>query len=235
MIVVAFKGSFPPTEIKGPHEISYRDLKTFQPTGGKIMEYSKKTHDILFPCVKATLQRLLTSQPTAAVLITGHSDGGAQAQLAGARLLAEEMVSKAKLHIYTFGSPRVGDVDFAYYYDRLVGNSWRVTRREDFTPLTVSKDNYPFFHHTRREIYYHYSGVMRPSSDYEICKSNGEESGCIEWQGRLSAKSSTRNSNQYFVPDLQRYMKGMVVKGLNHLLGYMNMDCRVMPIGRSID
>jgi len=39
------------------------------------MEYSKKTHDILFPCVKATLQRLLTSQPTAAVLITGHSDG----------------------------------------------------------------------------------------------------------------------------------------------------------------
>jgi len=36
MIVIAFKGSFPPTEIKGPHEISYRDLKTFQPTGGKV-------------------------------------------------------------------------------------------------------------------------------------------------------------------------------------------------------
>jgi len=45
--------------------------------------------------------------------------GGAQAQLAAAHLVKDGVVSSDKLHVYTFGSPRVGDKDFAYGYDRV--------------------------------------------------------------------------------------------------------------------
>jgi len=31
----------------------------------------------------------------------------------------DEVVSSDKLHVYTFGSPRVGNKDFAYGYDRV--------------------------------------------------------------------------------------------------------------------
>jgi len=50
--------------------------------------------------------------------------GGAQAQLIGANLVKDGLVSKAKLHVYTFGSPRVGTKEFAYNYDRVSGDNW---------------------------------------------------------------------------------------------------------------
>jgi len=39
------------------------------------LEYNKKTHDALYPCVMSLLEELLTAQPTAEVMATGHSLG----------------------------------------------------------------------------------------------------------------------------------------------------------------
>lgn len=45
--------------------------------------------------------------------------GGAQAQLTAARLVADQVVNDSQLHVYAFGAPRVGDVDFAVSYDKV--------------------------------------------------------------------------------------------------------------------
>ena len=45
--------------------------------------------------------------------------GGAQAQLFAANLVADGLVSAENIHVYTFGSNRVGDQVFAYNYDRV--------------------------------------------------------------------------------------------------------------------
>lgn len=44
-----------------------------------------------------------------------------QAQLAGVQLIADGVVSKSNIEIYTFGSPRVGDKKFAFEFDRVSG------------------------------------------------------------------------------------------------------------------
>lgn len=62
------------------------------------------------------------------VWVTGHSLGGALASLAAVRLLAEGFTVPA---VYTFGSPRVGDVDFYSGYSAV---GYRVVNNDDIVP-----------------------------------------------------------------------------------------------------
>lgn len=64
--------------------------------------------------------------------ITGHSLGGALAQLAAARLATD---SKPVQGIYTFGAPRCGDREFASRYAKqATGATYRVVNEQDFVP-----------------------------------------------------------------------------------------------------
>lgn len=56
------------------------------------------------------------------VFITGHSLGAALATLATARLLQDDTKQDWVKGLYTFGSPRVGDSDFAAWFDRQFRN-----------------------------------------------------------------------------------------------------------------
>lgn len=63
------------------------------------------------------LGRHIASLPSRKVWFTGHSLGGALATLATARALAD----RSRLDgLYTFGSPRVGDADFADSFRRML-------------------------------------------------------------------------------------------------------------------
>ncbi|KAF6035404.1 hypothetical protein EB796_006278 [Bugula neritina] len=217
-IIVAFEGTSSPAQLTEQFVLSFTGLKSFDPTGGEILEYNKKTHDALYPCVKSLLEELLTAQPTAEVMVTGHSLGGAQAQLAAAHLVKDGVVSSDKLHVYTFGSPRVGDKDFAYGYDRLLGNSWRVTRKNDPIPLIVIKSTIPISlpnscFHTRREVYYSGSGIMTSATAHKICMSNEAENGCLEKDGFCVLPDCFLLDHQkYFSSDLPQLMKGAISK-----------------------
>ncbi|RCN25095.1 triacylglycerol lipase [Ancylostoma caninum] len=68
------------------------------------------------------------------VTFTGHSLGGALAAVAAARTVAEGLRPGHQLTVYTFGEPRVGNVDFAKSFDELIPNSYRVVFGKDIVP-----------------------------------------------------------------------------------------------------
>jgi hypothetical protein len=81
-------------------------------------------------------------------LIAGHSMGGAMATLAGLRLAAwsfdkNQEAIKQHIHVITFGSPRVLDVQSAAYYTQLLGEvSLRVIHDgEGWTPSLPTRWN----------------------------------------------------------------------------------------------
>ncbi|KAH8689923.1 feruloyl esterase A precursor [Talaromyces proteolyticus] len=93
----------------------------------------------LAPELMPALESALEANPDYRTVITGHSLGGALAQLAFASL------SNAKYKVvgaYTYGQPRVGNQAFADYIDSLAGASYnktgifyRVTHFNDGVPL----------------------------------------------------------------------------------------------------
>lgn len=67
------------------------------------------------------------------IYCTGHSMGGALACLAAYEIssLDFQTVPKPKISVYTFGSPRVGNIPFAEDYDKQVPATWRVSNEND--------------------------------------------------------------------------------------------------------
>ena len=113
--------------------------------------------------VRSLVSAYRSSYPSAKLIMTGHSLGGAIASLAALDLtLNLEQVDA----VYTFGSPRVGNYRFAMYYNSKVPNTFRVVNYRD----TVA--HMPWlsqgFNHNDYEIWYYPSGM----SQYYFCTSN---------------------------------------------------------------
>ena len=84
------------------------------------------------------------------ILITGHSLGGALSSILSFRLKKSHGISPRL--IYTFGQPRVGNIEFAKDYDNLLGNNtYRIINENDFIPKLPNKsiNNYSHFNLNR--------------------------------------------------------------------------------------
>ena len=107
--------------------------------------------------------------PLAKTIITGHSLGGALATLAIPDLFEE---IKEIDYLYTFGSPRIGNPDFADFISRLFskrGYSARITHNQDLVPHFPKK--FMGYKHVDNEIYYD-----EESTSFLICRN--DEEGC---------------------------------------------------------
>lgn len=109
--IVGFRG----TELKGANVISdvITDIR-FKfidfPYGGQVHRGFMESVEGLWPSLRAELKKLLAKNPRLQIFFTGHSLGGAGASLA-ASLAKHEGI---RIHsLYTFGSPMVGNQDFA--------------------------------------------------------------------------------------------------------------------------
>ncbi|MDP2339988.1 MAG: lipase family protein [Deltaproteobacteria bacterium] len=104
------------------------------------------------------------------VLFTGHSLGGALAQLAATRAVLEGLVSSQDARVYTFGSPRAGDAVFAdvvaawvpatYRHVNVRAPTWGV----DSDPVTAVPPRWLGFRHAgaRVEILDGWASVIHP-------------------------------------------------------------------------
>lgn len=100
------------------------------------------------------------------LLVTGHSLGGAIAQLAALDLASQGY----NVTLVTFGSPRVGDVQFADMLVKTVPRVYRVTHSRD--PIVHVPYVFMGFLHAGPEIFY------SDLKTFSICNTAAETVGC---------------------------------------------------------
>ena len=87
----------------------------------------------LADAVREAVQGLAGSKP---LVISGHSLGGALANLTAIDLAIQQPERQSNLHLYTYGTTRVGDRTFVETHSQMVPNHYRVINLADMVPMT---------------------------------------------------------------------------------------------------
>jgi len=212
-LVVAVRGTYENAQAVEQVLTSLTGMESFL-TGGNVLKYNANAHSTLYSCVKSIVEERLAVDPSLRITLTGHSLGGAQASLIAAHLLADGVITQPKLELYTFGQPRVGDKDFAYEFDRIIGNSWRITSKRDPIVQSVPSTLFgvSFTYHTRREVFYDITDDLTTTSEYKICSGN-EDASCIRDESVCLTSACADSHNNYFIPDVGSDMEDLMVTG----------------------
>lgn len=133
--LVIFRGTQRQAEwinnITALHE-DYRH-ETTQKTYGRVHAgFHAKYHELTHPTPLEIIRRLPPSKPC---YISGHSLGGALATLTAIDAALHLPEHRPQLRLYTYASPRVGNVEFVNAYHQLVPNSYRIVNLADAVPL----------------------------------------------------------------------------------------------------
>ncbi|EPE10300.1 lipase [Ophiostoma piceae UAMH 11346] len=113
--------------------------------------------------------KALAAHPSAAIVVTGHSLGGAVATIAAAELRSKGYT----VDLFTYGSPRVGNTGFVSYLSSQgpvgsVGSSgtshYRITHMDDPVPQLPPSDVLNYFH-TSPEFWLSNAGVAATSTE----------------------------------------------------------------------
>lgn len=108
------------------------------------------------------VKSLHSAHPSAAVAVTGHSLGGAQATFAFIDI--KNQVNPGSLRFYTFGSPRPGNQQFSDYLMTMYGDYKRVVHLNDCVPhLPLTGMG---FNHAGTEIWYNDASN---NNNYKTC------------------------------------------------------------------
>ena len=115
-VVVAFRGTLPPSS---PDRLETvldwlnnfdADLVQAQSMPGRVHDGFRKALDTLWAPLLAEVQRRRAAAPESDTFVTGHSKGGAIADLAAMRLKLENDI---QTKVVTYAAPHPGDQDFA--------------------------------------------------------------------------------------------------------------------------
>jgi hypothetical protein len=130
-----------------------------------------KSYTILRKELMLFLRAAIKLFPSFPIAVTGHSLGGALAILCAADISANEKNWNIT-SVITFGSPRVGNLDFSQFYDGRLGNiTFREVHSRDVVPhVPIRKMNY---NHVAREVWY-----SPDFSQYIVCDDSGEDPKC---------------------------------------------------------
>ncbi|KAI9295796.1 alpha/beta-hydrolase, partial [Neoconidiobolus thromboides FSU 785] len=94
----------------------------------------KNAIDALFPLFSPRIEKLLIRYPDHALIVTGHSLGGALANLATIELQQHLNLPWGRIQLFTYGSPRVGNKAFALWLNSKYLSSTRVVFNRDIVP-----------------------------------------------------------------------------------------------------
>jgi len=99
--------------------------------GAKALFYFNAAYIKIRDGLQSHIQYLKKMRPDYDIYFTGHSLGGALATLASLDFTCNGILPKKQVHLWTFGSPRVGDITLANAVIHHVGEHWRITHNKD--------------------------------------------------------------------------------------------------------
>lgn len=102
--------------------------------------------------VREAMFKAAKETPHKQIIVTGHSLGAALATMCAVDI--KYNLSDKSVSVYTFGSPKVGNADFAKFYNKHVPQTYRVVNSVDVVPnlppnipLVVSYEHVGELHH----------------------------------------------------------------------------------------
>jgi Lipase (class 3) len=145
-IIIAFRGTLPPANPDHGQMVldwlSDCDALLIQADGfpGRVHQGFLEALDGLWPLMVPNIVSRLAANPAKQVYITGHSKGGAIANLAACRLNNLVPPPAAPIIVTTFAAARPGDVGFQAGYDQAIASSIRYECQDDIVPHLVPSD-----------------------------------------------------------------------------------------------
>ena len=133
MIVVAFRGS--KTLANWINDMRFAHVDTpFPSCSGCFLHKGFITsYDSIAVPLFVAVGQLRSQYNTSRIMVTGHSLGGALAQLAALDLTLHDQFAPLSPSLYTFGSPRIGNNNFQLYMQTKIFG-WRVVNQHDLVP-----------------------------------------------------------------------------------------------------
>eukprot|EP00744_Colponema_vietnamica_P010191 GILI01014428.1.p1 GENE.GILI01014428.1~~GILI01014428.1.p1 ORF type:complete len:438 (-),score=114.31 GILI01014428.1:444-1703(-) len=197
MIVVAFRGTASNSqlldELKNSHAVPYRRVKD-----ALMFAYFLEAYHLHEQDLTDTLTYLTRKYPKYRVLATGHSLGGALSSIAMLDLVLKGSIDhkKTRIAIYTYGTPRIGNAQWANKFASTFSHAFRVVRHKDIVPhlppckpggvLPIGSLCIPGWdsdviwgaYHYPTEIWYYEEEEMNL---YTVCaRTDGEDSECSD-------------------------------------------------------
>eukprot|EP01083_Nonionella_stella_P008910 25803_1 len=127
-----------------------------------------------------SLQSLLSNHSnTNNILITGHSMGGALAELCALDLIHNKAISSdISIDLYTFGCPRWANKALAHYFNHLdnIETNWRIVNANDPVAIVPGQSLGTYgFHHTATQVLY---SSVNNDLQFMVCDGSGEDRNC---------------------------------------------------------
>lgn len=154
-IIIAFRGyAAYPADLLASYDI-FQVPYPFVRNGGN----TSRGFTCIYQSTRNKLIRELNTLSTSKKLfVTGHNYGGALATLAALDIAVNTRFENP--FVYTYGSPRVGDPDFAFRFNQVVKNSIRIVNIHDSFPTFPAQKYPPPF--TEEGLYYQHVKTKYP-------------------------------------------------------------------------
>lgn len=153
--------------------------------------------------LKAAINKAVDANPTYSVIFTGHSLGGAVANLAAVAFKKER--PKTSVSIYTYGQPRAGNSNYAEYVNKNVPENYRVVHKKDIVPHKPSY--YIQYRHSGTEIWY------KDGMKGAFIRCEPESSYCSNGSGSLNINFSVNDHlSRNYIELMDKFQSGIKAK-----------------------
>lgn len=169
-ILVAFRGTQPKHPVDWLSDAKAHHAQ-WAHNVGKVHTGFYEALDLVWRDGQGVLPRRLASRGNRTVWITGHSLGGALAELCAARACFDPRITSIPIEaVYTFGQPRVGDGEFATLLQNKMGVSvHRFVNDRDIVPR-VPLFSMGYCHYGNMTFFDHSGKAGDPTSAIETLK-----------------------------------------------------------------
>ncbi|MBS3028211.1 MAG: lipase family protein [Dolichospermum sp. DET50] len=134
-VYIIFRGTRTASEWTDNAEINQTESQSIADWGeSKTTAGFNDIYSELSPNIISDLKDLKKISAQKKIFVSGHSLGGALATLCVADILTKTNFKSTDLELYTFASPRTGNIEFATEFLSRKIYSWRIFNTEDIVP-----------------------------------------------------------------------------------------------------